>query len=122
MKLTPFGKLVRRHRIEKEISLGEMSNRIGVSSAFASAVETGTKRIPNDYASKVSKALGLNRDETAELSNTADISAPEVRFQFDKSTSQFDRELVNMFARRFPNLPEDKKSAFRTLLEEEGVE
>jgi len=122
MKLTPFGKLVRHHRLHKEIALTEMSAAVGVSTAFASAVETGVKRIPNDYPTKVIAALGLTPREAEELREAAEISASEVKILMAKNAPRSDREVVAMFARRFNNLPADTKLSIRTLLEDDVVE
>lgn len=122
MKLTPFGKLVRHHRLHKEIALNEMSSMIGVSNAFASAVETGVKRIPTDYPTKVITALDLTKDEAAELLEAVNLSAPEIKISLDRTTSKADREVVALFARRFKNLPDDTKLNIRHLLEDDAVE
>lgn len=116
MKLTPFGKLVRHHRLYKDLSLTAMSESCGVSPAFASAVETGTKKIPSDYPQKVARALRLDELEIAELNEAAEISAPEVTIRLGRGSSKSDRELVNMFARRFTNLPEETKMDIRQML------
>ena len=122
MKLTPFGKLVRHHRLHKEIALSEMSAAIGVSTAFASAVETGVKRIPTDYPAKVVSALDLSRDEADALHHAAELSAPEVKISLARNAPRSDREVVALFARRFNNLPADTKMSIRHLLEDDVVE
>ncbi|MBP6879077.1 MAG: helix-turn-helix transcriptional regulator [Phenylobacterium sp.] len=122
MKLTPFGKLVRHHRLHKEIALSEMSAAIGVSTAFASAVETGVKRIPTDYPSKVICALDLSPEEAADLQEAAELSVPEVKITLSKNAPRSDREVVALFARRFNNLPADTKMSIRHLLEDDVVE
>ena len=122
MKLTPFGKLVRHHRLHKEIALTEMSAAVGVSTAFASAVETGVKRIPNDYPTKVIAALDLTPREAEELREAAEISASEIKILMAKNAPRSDGEVVAMFARRFNNLPADTKLSIRTLLEDDVVE
>lgn len=116
MKLTPFGKLVRLHRLNLDVSLTTMSEKVGVSSAFASAVETGAKKIPAGYTAKVAAALRLDEIEIAELNNAAELSANEVVIPLGRATTRADRELVTMFARRFTNLPEQAKGDIRDLL------
>jgi hypothetical protein len=122
MKLTPFGKLVRHHRLHKEIALSEMSTAVGVSTAFASAVETGVKRIPTDYPDKVIAALDLNAKEAAELHEAAELSVPEVKITLAKNAPRADREVAALFARRFNNLPAETKMSIRHLLEDDVVE
>lgn len=122
MKLTPFGKLVRHHRLHKEVTLSEMSAAVGVSNAFASAVETGVKRIPADYPAKIITALDLNKAQAEELNEAVELSASEVKISMPKSAPRSDREVVALFARRFNNLPADTKLNIRQLLEDDTVE
>ena len=51
--LTPFGQIVRKKRIDKFLTLKEMADALGVSSAFLSAVEMGRKAIPDDWGLKI---------------------------------------------------------------------
>src|SRR5471030_1961778 len=44
---TQFGKELKKLRIDLGITLMEMAQKINVSSAFLSAIETGRKRIPD---------------------------------------------------------------------------
>lgn len=122
MKLTPFGKLVRQHRLEHEVTLLSMTEKIGVSAAFASAVETGTKKIPSDYPRKVADALNLDKEQFEELEKSASLSFNEVRISIARTASKSDREVVAMFARRFQDLPEDRKTNIRHLLEDNEIE
>lgn len=117
MKLTPFGKMVRLHRLHRDCSLTEMSDAAGVSPSFASAVETGAKRIPPGYADRVATALRLNEVESAELRNAADLSVSEVKIALGRTASRSDREVATMFARRFAGLPAEAKINIRQLLE-----
>lgn len=117
-KLTPFGKLVRKHRLENEITLNEMSKKVGVSSAFASAVETGAKRIPDGYVAKVSSALDLDKEQAAELADAAALSFDSVTISLGRGASRADREFVATFARRFNDLRAETKLTMRDLLEE----
>lgn len=118
MKLTPFGKLVRQHRLELELTLNEMASKLGASAAFVSAVETGVKKIPADYPAKVATALDLNKEEAAELTRAAELSVDEIKVSIGRGTSRHDREVVALFARRFNTLPAGKKQNIRQLLED----
>jgi cyanate lyase len=122
MQLTPFGKLVRKHRLEKELTLNEMIQSMAVTAAFASAVETGAKSIPADYPAKVAMALDLPKAAAKELAFAAELSAKEVRIALDRRAPQSDREVVAMFARRFHTLPDNSKTEIRKLLEDKPFE
>lgn len=47
--LTEFGKAARRWRIEHDLSLGDMAEALGTSSAVLSAVEHGDKPMPKNW-------------------------------------------------------------------------
>lgn len=91
--LTPFGIAIRKLRLDKRLRLLDLADKLDMSSAFVSAVETGKKAIPHDYVRAVAKAMKLNGDEAKELQNAAD------RTRLTKLTDN-DRELVAAFARQ----------------------
>lgn len=119
MKLSPFGKEIRRIRLDQEITLLEMARRLGVSSAFASAVEVGSKKVPDDYPARVAVALNLSDEIAEELERLARTSVPEVRIGFGRGTQQHEREVAQMFARRFGELDGEQFESIRKILEEE---
>jgi transcriptional regulator with XRE-family HTH domain len=45
-KLTPFGRAVRKYRVDRGETQLEVAEAIGVSIAFWSAIETGKKNVP----------------------------------------------------------------------------
>jgi hypothetical protein len=90
---------------------------MGLSSAFASAVETGAKSIPSDFVQKVVAALDLTASQRVKLEEAAEASAKEIRIPLSNA-SRADREVAAMFARRFPDMPASRKADLRKLLEE----
>lgn len=107
--LTPFGQFVRKKRIDKFITLKDMAEELGVSSAFLSAVEMGKKRVPEDWTSKISTYLELSSDEKKELLNFIDQSRKTLKIDLE-GFSPKRRETFFAFARKFQDLsPEDMK-------------
>lgn len=53
VKLTPFGRAVRKARLELGISLLIMAKELKVTLAFLSGMETGRKKIPLEWAQKI---------------------------------------------------------------------
>lgn len=45
IKLTPFGKHIRKLRVDHDQTMSDMAEKIGLSSEYLSAVERGKKRI-----------------------------------------------------------------------------
>ena len=58
--LTEFGVEVRKLRLEKRMRLKEMAEKLQMSSAFLSAVETGSKRVPAGLPGRISELMKLD--------------------------------------------------------------
>ena len=100
--ITSFGIATRKFRLDKGLRLLDLAQRLGFSSSFVSAVETGKKPIPPGYVAAVSKALGLSGLEAQELQRTADRSKSAVDVD---ALGGAQRELVAAFARKLDELP-----------------
>jgi transcriptional regulator with XRE-family HTH domain len=113
--LTPFGKELRRLRIDREMKLGEMANLVRVSAAFLSAVETGKKSVPESMITELATKLKLKPEQAARLRKAAAASVVSIRIELRESDAQA-RELALGFARRFPDLTEKQKRALQAVL------
>jgi len=113
--LTPFGKELRKLRIDREMRLGEMAKLLQVSAAFLSAVETGKKSVPEAMVGEIGKALKLKSEQVARLKQAAAASVISVRIELREADIEA-RELAVGFARRFPDLTEQQKQALQKLL------
>jgi transcriptional regulator with XRE-family HTH domain len=111
--LTPYGKQVRKYRIDKGMTLREMAAKLDVTPAFLSSVETGRRPVPEKVCTKTARLLDLDVAEHAELKRLADASRPQVKVRFEESG---DQEVAAMFARRFGELDDDDKAAIREIL------
>jgi transcriptional regulator with XRE-family HTH domain len=102
--LTPFGKTIRKFRNEKGLRLLDLAERLKVSPAYVSGIETGRKPIPDSYVTSAIRALDLSPAQAKELRHSADLTRKEVRVDH---LSEEQRELVAAFARRLDGAPED---------------
>jgi Zn-dependent peptidase ImmA (M78 family)/transcriptional regulator with XRE-family HTH domain len=100
--LTPFGKALRKLRIEKELRLYDLAEKLGKSTALISAIETGRKSIPDGFILALSRALELGAAETKSLRSAAEQTRKEVRVDHLRAEQ---RELVSAFARRMDDVP-----------------
>jgi len=117
--LTPFGKELRKLRIDREMRLGEMAKLLEVSAAFLSAVETGKKGVPEAMVSEIGKALKLKNEQMARLKQAAAASVISVRIELREADIEA-RELAVGFARRFPDLTEKQKQVLQKLLSDKA--
>lgn len=116
--LTKFGSELRKIRLDRNMLLGEMAKMIGVSPAFASAIENGKKNIPGNYIEKISEALNLNASELGVLKKAAELSQKVISFDVYEAPTH-NKEVLMAFARRFKSLEADKANEILKLLEKE---
>jgi len=115
--LTPFGKLVRKLRIDRGLRLKEMAESLGISSSFLSAVETGNKAVPAALVEQVCGYFRLDAGQQGELRRAADASQAEARIKMEGLEDQ-SRELVAAFARRIGELDQSQREKMLDVLKE----
>lgn len=77
--MTPFGARVRGIRQRQGLSLQEFAARLGVSSAYVSALEHGRRGRPTfALVQAMIHALGVIWDEADELVRLAELSDPKI--------------------------------------------
>jgi len=114
--LSQFGKMVRKLRIDKGVTLKAMADSLGKTSAYLSAVETGRKNPPKNLVQDITRYFELPPAEGQVLEQAAEASRSEVTLPLtDFNTAQ--REVAAAFARQFSELTEDELAQIRGLLE-----
>ena len=104
--LTEFGKALRKIRIDRQQLLRDMADKLGVSSAYLSAVETGKRRIPQDWVSKIASIYSLSCEEQADLQSAGDNSVFDVTISLVNASEQ-KRNAVLSFARALDGLNDE---------------
>lgn len=99
--LTPFGRELRKLRVDRDLRLLDLAERLGQSVAFVSAIETGRRNIPSGYVEHVVQKLDLNVEQSRALRTSADQTRTEVEVA---GLKEKDRELVAAFARNVSTL------------------
>ncbi|WP_303909472.1 helix-turn-helix domain-containing protein [Thiohalomonas denitrificans] len=112
MMLTPYGRLVRQLRIEGDILTVEMAKALKVSASYLSALETGRKNLTDSFVERVAEFFEKKGLGTEQLYTAADQSKSVVKIH----PANEDHALVASFARRFPEMPEEKKKQLLELL------
>ncbi|WP_166838684.1 helix-turn-helix domain-containing protein [Rheinheimera pleomorphica] len=116
MKATPFGRYIRKLRIDHGVILKDLADALKVSSSYISALELGKKSISKGFVDKVADYFKLDNKETLELSQLASESQPTVKLDL-KDSSDTEKELVVAFARRYRELTEEQQAKLKQLLE-----
>jgi len=117
MALTPFGKAMRKLRIDRDLLLKDTADALNVSSAFLSSVESGRKSIPNGWEELLAKHLRLERIEAMELSNSITKTLREVRIPFGVGTTDFAKQVAAGLARNYGDLDQKQLEEIRAILE-----
>ncbi len=77
--MTPFGEKMRKLRADRAITLKQMSNAIGVSSAYLSALEHGKRGRPGWHLiQRIIAYFNIIWDEAEEVTRLARISHPRI--------------------------------------------
>jgi len=77
--MTPFGQKIRQIRRVKNVSLKEMAEGVGVSSAYLSALEHGKRGTPTwAMIQRIIAYFNIIWDEAEELQRLAEISNPRI--------------------------------------------
>lgn len=113
--LTPFGKAVRKIRIDRGISLKAMADTLGVSSSYVSAVENGRKPIAKSFFNEVVLFFNLNENERKELDRAKDLSSNSIVINVTSSNENA-RETLLAFARRFESLPDNELKKIQAII------
>lgn len=109
--LTEFGKSLRKLRIDHDLTLGALGEKLGVSAAFLSAIETGKKPVPTSLLHQLQSLLNLNEAQMKQLERAASASMNEVVVGLRGRRSDKARELAVAFARRFETLSNEEVEA-----------
>jgi transcriptional regulator with XRE-family HTH domain len=115
--ITVFGEEVRRLRMAGQVSLKAMAEGLGVSSAYLSSVESGRKKIPDEFVERIVGFFKLRPREAKNLSDAAEASQPQYKIDVSDCDGQA-RETVAMFARRFSALSSKEQQRIHTILEQ----
>ncbi len=104
--ITELGRFLRKLRIDREEILRDMAQKLGVSSAFLSAVENGKKKMPDTWISKLKEQYDLTPAQISELKNAVMESADTIELNIRNASAE-SRQLAVSFARRFESLDEE---------------
>lgn len=113
--LTEFGKALRIIRIGTQELLKNMADKLNVSSAYLSAVETGKRRIPSEWVDKIVEVYSLNAEDANALRQAADNSACDVRIPLE-GISVTKRDAVLTFARTLDGLSDDELTHIMSMM------
>ena len=114
---TEFGKVLRKIRVDRDMTLADLAEVLGVSAAFLSALETGRKPVPPMFVSKVIAAIDLTGEVAESLRVTAAQSRSKAVVIPLAGKDAFSKRLAVAFARRLDDMPSREVQELLKLLE-----
>ena len=112
MKITEFGRLVRKARLDARVTLLDMATVLQVSSAFLSGLETGRKKVSEEWVLKIRNYFAQRGVHVEGLAQAADVANKSVSLE---GLSPAHQMLVAGFART--SLDEQQIRNLQQLLE-----
>ncbi len=94
--LTPFGKILRKLRIDHSKRLLDMAKKLDISVGFLSSVEISKKSVPVGLEEKIIELYSLDQEVAEILKRESDSYCKSFTI---KSSDTFRCEAVGMFAR-----------------------
>lgn len=96
--MTPFGAKLRALRAERNLTLSDMANALGISPSYLSALERGKRSKPSwAFVQAATQYFNIIWDEAEELQKLADISRPKPTLDASALTPRA-TELANRLA------------------------
>ncbi len=120
--MTPFGERIRQLRAQKQVTLKQMAQEIGVTSAYLSALEHGKRGRPSWYlVQRTISYFNIIWDEAEELVRLARISHPKITIDTSGLSPQATR-LANALADRIDSLSLKELDELLSIIETEPKE
>ncbi len=114
--LTPFGKAIRKLRIDCSMPLKVMADNLGITSAYLSSIETGKRQLTDEILNNIIGGLRLNSEQALALQSAAAMSVDTVKIDSSLGSAS-GRETAVMFARTFDALSDDDFHKIMQVLE-----
>ncbi len=119
--MTPFGEKLRALRSEKNVTLKDMAQAVGVSAAYLSALEHGRRGRPSWYlVQRIISFFNVIWDEAEEIVRLANLSHPRIAID-TRGLSPAATQLANQLAATMRNLSLEEIAHMATIVEKAGI-
>ena len=115
-KLTEFGKITRKLRVDNDELLRSMASNLRMTASYLSAIETGKRNVPKNMISSLIYYYNLNNKQIKELNQAANNSKLYIKIDLTDLSSR-DRKLVLLFAKNFRKLTKKESKEIQNILD-----
>lgn len=115
MAITEFGKFIRKFRLDNDERLYDMAQKLDVSSAFLSSVETGKKSIPQKLLDNLETVYSLSDDLVQQMNEA--VSKTVEAAKNTECILNAPRPVMEWFARSTSDLKTDQMKQLQEQIE-----
>ncbi|EQB09675.1 helix-turn-helix domain-containing protein [Novosphingobium lindaniclasticum] len=116
--MNQFGKLLRQERKERQMTLGDLAKKLGMSVPYLSQIETGIKAVQEDLVEKIVRELGLIGDDANKIHRAAALTRSMFSIRLAGNAKAEDRVLAASLASGFARLSPERKEELRRIMED----
>lgn len=114
--LSNYGKILRKIRIDKGLTMAQMAKSVGITSAYLSTIERGKRNIPKSLTQNVINHYELSNEQVTELQKAEYLSMDSVEIELsdvglDKKT------LVLSLAKNLKNMTYEQVEMIKNIVE-----
>lgn len=113
--LTPFGRFLRKLRIDLFCGMKDMAGTLNVTMSYLSAVEMGRRNIPKHWEEIIGDSYNLTPEQRNELKKSIQNSVSSISINL-KEKKDNQRSLALEFARKLDMLDDNKIGDIRKML------
>ena len=116
--LTPFGRELRKLRIDKKEVLYNMADKLEITPAYLSAIENGRREIPGSMVDEIAELYSLSEEQVKNLRIACIETQHKIIVNLPESCKEdyFFVETAFLFARNFPLLGDEQLEGIRKIL------
>ena len=103
---TAFGKELRKLRIDKDENIHDMAKKLGISISYLSAIEAGSRNIPDRMVEKIIDKYQLNKERGEALMQAEAESSTEIGIDLSQVSLE-QRKLVFALSRKLNDISDE---------------
>lgn len=115
--LSNYGKVLRKIRIDKGLTMAQMAKAIGITSAYLSTIERGKRNIPKSLTQDIIGHYELSNEQVAELRKAEYLSMDSVEIDIS-AVSLHKKTLVLSLAKNLKNMTYEQVARIKSIMEE----
>ncbi|MDW0361046.1 helix-turn-helix transcriptional regulator [Halomonas venusta] len=119
MKITELGRFLRILRLNNAEIMKTMAEKVSISVAYLSSVELGKKAPSSKMLKNIEVSYGLKGEELEQFRAAAAKSLESLSIDL-KDSSEEDKKLAMVFARKMQDLNDSDKEKLTRMLEKGG--